>query len=130
MNLSKNFTLEELTITNCGLENVPNAEQIHYLTLLCEHVLQPLRDKYGSPIHVNSGFRSFEVNKAVNKGAIKPSQHCKGQAADLDNGREENIKLFNILKTMEFDQLINESDFAWVHVSYNPDSNRKMILKL
>jgi hypothetical protein len=96
--------------------------------LLCEKVLQPLRDKYGKSIHVNSAFRSVLVNKAV-KGA-KTSQHLKGQAVDIDNGREENIKLFNILKTMEFDQLLNEHDFSWVHCSYVPNGNRHQILNI
>lgn len=126
--LTENFNLAELTVTNTGLLNNPDADQLHYLTLLCENVLQPLRNKYGKPIHISSAFRSLLVNKAV-KGS-KTSQHMKGQAADIDNGREENIKLFNILKTMEFDQLINEYDFNWVHVSFNPNSNRKQILNI
>jgi uncharacterized protein YcbK (DUF882 family) len=130
MKLSENFTLAEMTKTNCGLPNVPNVEQIHYLTLLCEKVLQPLRIMYGKPINVTSGFRSFEVNKHANNGLIKPSQHCKGQAVDIDNGYTENVRLFNILKTMEFDQLINEKNYGWIHVSYNPNGNRKQILKV
>ena len=131
MKLTPNFTLEELTVTNSGLANKPNLEQVGNLTELCVNVLQPLRELYGKGIHVNSGFRSFEVNKAANKGAIRPSQHCKGEAADIDNGRDENIKLFNLIKEhLPFDQLINESDFGWVHVSFKKKGNRKMIFKL
>lgn len=125
--ITANFNLAELTATTkTGLLNNPDADQLHYLTLLCEKVLQPLRYIYGKPIHINSAFRSVLVNKAV-KGA-KTSQHLKGKAVDIDNGREENIKLFNILKTMDFDQLINESDYSWIHCSYNPNANRKQIL--
>jgi len=131
MQLSKNFSLDELCVTNSGLANRPNQEQINALTDLCIHVLQPLRDLYGKHITVNSGFRSAKVNQEANKGKIKPSQHMKGHAADLDNGRSENIILYNlILKHFEFDQLINESDFAWIHVSYKKTGNRKMLLKL
>lgn len=128
--LTKNFSLEELTYTSKDIPNIPNAEQIHYLALLAENVLQPLREAYGKPIKVNSGFRSFEVNKAVNRGEVKPSQHCKGQAADLDAGSPtENEKLFTLLQLRPFDQLINEKNFSWVHVSYNPNGNRNQKLK-
>ena len=128
--ITKNFSYEEMTVTNSGLPNNPNAEQLHYLTLLCEKVLQPLRDKYGKHIHVNSGYRSFEVNKYANKGKIRPSQHCEGKAADLNAGsKEENKILFDMLSKMDKDQLINEDDFTWVHVSFNPNGNRNQKLK-
>ncbi len=131
MQLSKNFSLAELTTTNSGLPNVPDADSIKNLTELCIKVLQPLRELYGNSIHITSGYRSFEVNKAANHGAVKPSQHMKGQAADLNNGRAENIKMYNLIKDhFPFDQLINESDFTWIHVSYNANQNRKMLLKL
>lgn len=126
--LSKNFSLKEMTATNSGLPNVPNAEQLHYLTLLCEKVLEPLRYIYGKPIKVNSGFRSVEVNKAI--GGAATSQHCKGQAADITAGsKEENEKLFKILATRDFDQLINEKNYSWIHVSFVPNGNRKQKLK-
>lgn len=127
--LTKNFSLSEMTVTDCGLENTPNEDQKHYLKLLCDKVLQPLSDKYGKPIRVNSGFRSYAVNLHANKGVDRPSQHMKGQAVDIDNGYEENKVLFDILSKMDFDQLINEDNFGWVHVSFNPNANRKQKLK-
>ena len=126
--LSKNFSLKEMTATNSGLPNVPNEDQLHYLTLLCEKVLEPLRYIYGRPIKVNSGFRSEDVNKAI--GGAATSQHCKGQAADITAGsKEENEKLFKILATRDFDQLINEKNYSWIHVSFVPNGNRKQKLK-
>jgi hypothetical protein len=126
--LTKNFSLEEMTVTKSNLKNEPTAEQIHYLTLLCENVLQPLRNIYGKSIKVNSGFRSDDVNKAI--GGVATSQHCKGQAADITAGSpEENEKLFNILASRPFDQLINEHNFTWVHVSFVPNGNRNQKLK-
>jgi len=130
MQLSKNFSLDELCVTNSGLPNRPNQEQINCLTDLCIHVLQPLRDLYGKPITVNSGFRSPLVNKSV--GGVPTSEHCTGRAADLDCGsKEENEKLYNIIKTFPaWRQLINEKNFSWVHVSYNKNDNKKQLLKL
>jgi len=131
MKLSTNFNLDELCVTSCGLSNRPNQDEINCLGILVKEVLQPLRDLYGKPIHINSGFRSFLVNKAANNGKIKPSQHCKGQAVDIDNGRSENIVLYNLIKDhFVYDQLINERDFSWIHVSFKKDANRKMLLKL
>ena len=75
--------------------------------LLCQKVLQPLRDKFGSAIIVNSGYRSPAVNKAV--GGVPTSQHVRGEAADITAGsKERNKRLFEILKTIEVDQTIDE----------------------
>ena len=129
MRLTDNFTLKELTKTNTGLPNLITDLEIDNLTRLCQKVLQPLRDIYGKPIIVNSGYRSDRVNKAV--GGVPTSQHRKGEAADITAGsREENKKLFDILKTMEFDQLITY-DYRFLHVSYTirkPNRNQ-IILK-
>lgn len=129
MRLTDNFTLKELTKTNTGLPNLITDLEIDNLTRLCQKVLQPLRDIYGKPIIVNSGYRSERVNKAV--GGVPTSQHRKGEAADITAGsREENKKLFDILKTMEFDQLITY-DYRFLHVSYTirkPNRNQ-IILK-
>lgn len=129
MRLTDNFTLKELTKTNTGLPNLITDLEIDNLTRLCQKVLQPLRDIYGKPIIVNSGYRSDRVNKAV--GGVPTSQHRKGEAADITAGsREENKKLFEILKTMEFDQLITY-DYRFLHVSYTirkPNRNQ-IILK-
>ena len=110
--IGKHFTYGELTITKSKLENIPSQDELNNLLHLVENVLDPLRELYGKPIHVNSGFRSKEVNSAIG-GAIK-SQHCKGQAADITGGsKEENEKLFNLIKdNLKYDQLINEKDFS------------------
>ena len=130
MRLTKNFTLEELTRTNTGITNEPNKEELQALITLSGKVLQPLRDIYGRPITVNSGFRSYAVNKAV--GGARNSQHSKGEAADLTvHTKEGNKEIFEIIKNeLEYDQLINEYDYSWIHVSYRAGSNRKQILKI
>lgn len=132
MKLSKNFTLAELTRTNAPYENYPQVHERIALKQLVDNVLQPLRDLYGKPISVNSGYRSPVVNRYV-KGAAS-SQHLKGQAADITAGsKEENKVLFELIaKHLPFDQLINEYDYGWIHVSYVAlkDVNRKQILHL
>ena len=131
MNITKNFTLKELTKTNTGITNEPNKQELQALIALSGKVLQPLRDIYGKPITVNSGFRNYAVNKAV--GGAKGSQHSKGEAADLTtHTKEGNKQLFDIIKNeLEFDQLINEYDYSWIHVSYAVNrKNRKQILKI
>ena len=108
----KYFTIKELTKTTLGV-NTPNRIQIENLKLLIEKVLDPAREEFGQPIKVTSGFRSEELNKKIG-GAhkykdgvyIATSQHCFGQAADIQCS--DNKKLFRILADMEFDQLIYE----------------------
>lgn len=127
MRLSKNFTLAELTKTSTGIPNNPTDVEIERLKTLCEKVLQPLRDEFNSPIIVNSGYRSQQVNKAV--GGVPTSQHLKGESADITAGsRERNKLLFEIIKTMEFDQVISY-DYRFIHVSYTIcKENRKQII--
>lgn len=110
--MTKNFTLKELTATSTGLSNVPTEREKEKLKLLAEKVLQPLRELYGKPIIINSGFRGDAVNKAV--GGVPTSQHRKGEAADLTTGSKEGNKiLFNLIKdNLEYDQLINEYDYS------------------
>jgi len=133
MNLSKNFTLQELTSTNSHLPNVPSEIEITKLKALVTAVLQPLRDRLGVPISINSGFRSLAVNKEQG-GTSKPlSQHCKGEAADLDT--VDNAQLFHLIREhFPFDQLIWEAGDdrqpAWVHVSYKTKGNRKQVLRM
>lgn len=130
MQLSKNFTLAELTRTSAPYENYPQVRERIALKQLVDNVLQPLRDLYGKPIKINSGYRSPLVNMKV-KGSPK-SQHMKGEAADITGGsREENMKLYNLIRdNLPFDQLINEYDFTWVHVSYKAKGNRKQEIKI
>ncbi len=117
--ISKNFTLQVLTATNVNLTNEPNEKQIANLKALVNYVLQPLRDLYGHPIHISSAFRTEAVNRAL--GGPSESQHCCGEAADLDCA--DNARLFYLIRNnLPFDQLIWEggNDFqpAWVHVSF------------
>ena len=121
----KYFTLTELTTTTTGLENNPAQAQKSNLIALVENILDPVRELLGRPITVNSGFRCPLVNSAV-KG-VKTSQHLKGEAADLSC--EDNKKLFELIRDhFVFDQLINEYNFKWVHVSFSQLHNRKQIL--
>lgn len=130
----KYFTIKELSRSDTamirGIDNHPTTEAVSNLTRLVNNVLDPLREKYGKPVYVSSGYRSPALNKSVN-GATS-SQHRLGEAADITAGsKEENRKLFEIIKReLAFDQLIDEKDFSWVHVSYREDRNRKQTLKL
>ena len=131
----KYFTIEEMikssTATAKRIDNTPNQTVIDSLTKLIEAVLDPLREWYGKPIRVNSGYRCEALNKAVGSKA-KNSQHLYGEAADITAGsKTENEKLFNYIKdNLPFDQLINESNFSWVHVSYREGRLRKQVLAL
>jgi len=128
--LSTNFTLKELskseTATRLGLDNTPDATATANLKLLCEKVLQPVRDHYGK-VSVNSGYRSPESNAAV--GGSKTSDHCKGYAADIEVSGVANGDLAQYIKdNFKFTQLILEfytqgiPDSGWVHVSYDPSN--------
>jgi hypothetical protein len=134
MNLSANFTLKELTksdtATRLGIDNTPDEAVIESLKLLCENVLQPVRDHFGKSVTVNSGFRSPETNQAT--GGSKTSDHCKGQAADIEIEGISNPDLAHwIMDNCDYTQLILEfytqgqPNSGWVHVSYDP-SNLKM----
>lgn len=129
------FTIAELCRSNTadrlGINNRCRQEHVANLTALVDNVLDPLRTWWGKPINVNSGYRCSQLNAAI-KGS-KTSQHMSGQAADIDTGdRQQNKLLFEyIRKNLPFDQLIDESNFAWVHISYRADGkNRGQILKL
>ena len=131
MQLSKNFTLQELTSTSIHLPNVPTKVEIARLQALVTHILQPLRDLYGHQICVNSGFRSAAVNSAI--GGAPNSQHCTGEAADLDAA--DNAAIFQLIRQhLPYDQLIWESGDdhqpAWVHVSFREEHNRKEVLRM
>lgn len=130
----KHFTIEEMTksstATAKGIDNTPSKDIEAKLQKLIEAVLDLLREWYGKPIRVNSGYRCEALNEAI--GGSKTSQHCLGEAADITAGsKEENKKLFEYIKdNLPFDQLINESDFSWIHVSYREGRLRKQVLAL
>ncbi len=138
MNLSKSFTLNELTksqeATRLGIDNTPNEEQIQNLKILCEKILQPLRDFYGMPVSISSGYRSVALCEAI--GSSAKSQHTKGQAADFEIFGVPNKEVSEfIVKNLEYDQCIlefwneNEPNSGWVHCSYSSNGNRMQYLK-
>lgn len=132
MQLTKNFSLIELTSSETavrkGIDNTPNQEVVTNLKELCENVMQPLRDWYGKPINITSGYRSPKLNKAI--GGSSTSDHCYGCAIDFTLPKEDYEKVFNWIRTnCEFDQIINEFDFQWIHVSFRLGYNRKQVLK-
>jgi hypothetical protein len=138
MELSKSFTLNELTKSQeairLGIDNIPNEEHIENLKILCEKILQPLRDYYGMPVSVSSGYRSVALCEAI--GSSAKSQHTKGQAADFEIFGVANKELADfITQNLEYDQCIlefwnkNEPNSGWVHCSYSKEGNRKQYLK-
>ena len=131
----RNFTIQELTASATAeakkIKNDPTPEAAENLKQLVNNVLDPLRDAYGKPIRVNSGYRSPALNKAV-KGS-KTSQHVKGQAADITGGsKAENKKLFELAQELNlpYCQLIDEKKFSWVHISYDKNNVKRQILHL
>tara|TARA_R110000824_G_scaffold98131_3_gene234255 strand:+ start:12990 stop:13454 length:465 start_codon:yes stop_codon:yes gene_type:complete len=132
MKLTNNFSLSEMTKSQTalrrGIDNQPNNNEIDNLRLLCEYVLQPVREHFGKPVSINSGFRSSELNRAI--GGSGTSDHCKGMAADIEIAGVDNGDIAQwINDNCKFRQLILEfytpgvGDSGWVHVSYNVDDN-------
>ena len=137
MKLTENFSLAELTksqtATRLGFDNKPNQNQVLALTKLCENVLQPIRNKFEMPVFISSGFRSARLSEAI--GSSSKSQHCKGEAADIEIFGLDNKILANwINNNIKYDQLIlefykpSDPQSGWVHVSYTDDC-RKQFLK-
>jgi len=136
MEKMKYFTMRELTASATakrrGIDNTPGTAEVENLVALVEKVLDPLREKFGAPIIVSSGYRCDRLNKAV--GGVPSSQHRLGQAADIrtvSDKPSENKKLFDLIRTMglPFDQLIDEYGYNWIHVSYGPRHRRQIIHK-
>ena len=137
MKLTENFSLAEMiksdTALRLDMENEPDDDHISNMQALAENVLQKVRDHYGKGVKVNSGFRHPDVNAKV--GGSKTSDHCKGMAADIEIPGVANADLAEwIVDNCEFRQVILEfytpgiPDSGWVHVSYNPDDNKKQVL--
>ena len=139
MKISDHITYAEAIHSNTakrkGVDNTPNPNQIESMKLLAEKVFEPLRVWVGGPIKVNSFFRSPELNTAI--GGSKTSQHCKGQAIDIDDvyGRKTNAEMYHWVKeNLNFDQMIwefgDDDNPDWVHVSYiSENDNRNRCLK-
>jgi len=137
--ISKHISYKEgvysRTATRLDIENTPNDEQLNNMVLLAEEVFEPLRSWVGGPIKINSFFRSPKLNKAI--GGSTTSQHCKGQAMDIDDtfGRATNAEMYHFIKEhLDFDQMIwefgDDDNPDWVHVSYvSEDDNRRRCLK-
>lgn len=134
--MGKYFTLKELTNSTTAIrkhiKNIPDKNQEQNLIDLIDNILDPLREAYGKPIIVSSGFRSKELNAAI--GGVNNSQHMQGYAADIrtvEDTPQENKKLFDIVQELKlpYDQLIDEYNYNWIHVSYSP-KNRKQILHI
>lgn len=134
--MGKYFSIAELTKSSTAIKkkinNTPTKEVENNLNQLIDNILDPLREAWGQPIIVGSGYRCEALNKAV--GGAAHSQHKLGQAADIHTKSdlaEDNKKLFELIKQLKlpFDQLINEYNYNWIHVSYSP-RNRRQILNI
>jgi zinc D-Ala-D-Ala carboxypeptidase len=138
MQLSKNLALAEVTRSETakrrGISNMPTPEHTENFKKLAENVFQPIREHFGVPIHISSGYRSKALNTAV--GGSLSSQHCTGEAIDIDMDGTSitNKQIFDYIKdNLVFDQMIAEfpenGNPAWVHVSYeSTGKQRKQIL--
>ena len=137
--ISKHISEKEgvysITATRRGIDNIPNIEQLSNMRLLAEEIFEPLRAYVGGPIKINSFFRSPDLNTAI--GGSSKSQHCKGQAIDIDDtfGNMTNAEMYHWIKdNLDFDQMIwefgDDNNPNWVHVSYVSGSeNRNRCLK-
>ncbi len=138
-NISNNITYAEAihssTAKRKAIDNTPSPTQIEAMKLLAEKVFEPLRKWVDGPIKVNSFFRSSSLNEAI--GGAASSQHCKGQAMDIDDvyGRKSNAEMFNWIKeNLDFDQMIwefgTDTQPNWLHISYvSKEDNRNKCLK-
>jgi len=125
MVISQHLTLGELirseSAKRLGISNMPTPEHIENLKALAENIFEPIRAEFRVPIYISSGYRSKDLNKAVKGSAT--SQHSKGEAIDIDlDGHSHNVTnkdIFDfIVAKLPFDQVINEFNYAWIHVSY------------
>ncbi len=140
MQLSEHLTLAEVTksqtATRLGISNDPDAHQLAALKAIAEHIFEPVRNHFGVPIGISSGLRSKALNQAI--GGSSRSQHCHGQALDIDAdiyGGINNRNIFRYIQNhLDFDQLIwefgDDNNPAWVHVSFtDDDTNRGQTLR-
>ena len=124
-----------ITAIRRGIDNAPNDEQLKNMGLIADNIFEPLRQWVGGPIKINSFFRCPELNTTI--GGSGKSQHCHGQAMDIDDtfGRATNAEMYHYIKEhLDFDQLIwefgDDDNPDWIHVSFvSPEDNRKRCLK-
>jgi len=138
-NISKHISYKEATRSNTairrGIDNIPDVEELENMRLIAEKVFKPLRKWVGGPIKINSFYRSPELNVAI--GGSKKSQHCHGQAMDIDDtyGHRSNASMFKHIRyNLDYDQIIwefgDDKNPAWVHVSYvSEEKNRRRCLR-
>lgn len=132
----KHFCIDEFCKSDVaakrGVANVPSPAERANIYALVDNVLDPLREAWGEPIIVNSGFRCEALNKAV--GGAPNSQHKTGEAADIETVKRnpaDNKRLFELIRSLglPFDQLINEFDYDWIHVSFSRTRHRGQVLE-
>ena len=128
----KHFTINELTRSataqRLGIDNTPPPQAIVALTRLVDAVLDPLREAWGAPLYVSSGYRCPALNRAV--GGARRSQHMMGQAADVSTGsRSGNRRLWQLLHELDLpvDQVINEHNYQWLHISHSPQPRHQFL---
>ena len=131
-NISKHITFKDATFSataqRLGIKNEPTLDHLKAMITVAEKCFEPLREWYGKPLRINSFYRGKDLNKAVKGSAT--SQHCKGEAIDIDAGSvAENKKIHDWIKNnLEFTQLINEYNYSWVHVSFDAKNLKKQCL--
>ena len=135
MQLTKNFTRQEIERSNTakrlGISNEMSEKHLANMTKLLDNIIQPLRESLG-PIRISSGYRGQDLNRAI--GGSRKSQHCKGQALDIQfwqDGKMMNELIYEYIldSNIEFDQMINEFDFSWIHISLVGVDNRNQVLE-
>jgi len=135
--MAKYFTIDELIVSATasaeGIDNTPSVDAVRSLQYLADHTLDAVRELWGRPITVNSGYRSPKLNRRV-RGA-QNSQHMAGEAADITTGTAAgNLQLIDMIRrsSISFDQLIDENHGAWIHIScrYGGGGNRRQYLRL
>ena len=122
---------ESATALRLGIKNTPNEVELDAMKYVAENLFEPIREWYDKPIKINSFFRCVALNKAV-KGSLT-SGHVLGNSIDISGGNKvENKKIFDFIKTsgLDFDQVINEYDYTWIHISLKKTGNRKQVLKI
>jgi hypothetical protein len=131
--ISKHITLLEATSSPTalrnGIKNEPNQSELEAMVYVAENLFEPIREWFNAPIKINSFYRSYELNRAV-KGSLT-SGHVLGNSIDITAGSKKgNKQIFDFIKLsgLEFDQVINEYDCTWIHISLKKAGNRRQIL--